>query len=157
MEKRSTSEAYTQTYDYFDTPMTIEANLQADQDLDKLEQSLSELNEEISALDAELRGLKDKLQLQSSLDNYIQIRIQFDQNKDIEFSSAIVSLNGYELYSINPRSKLWVINPEIPIFEGPLAPGDYTLKSKLGLITVKTRGVSTKVPKYHVYNQKKRF
>lgn len=143
-----------ESYDYFDRPLEVEAKSDLSSDIDQITLSLAEIDEEISALDSELKSINDRLNLQSSIDNYIQINVR--KSVDLEFRFLSVELNGYELYAMPSESSMWIPNPELALFEGPLSPGDYTIKLQ-ARATPNGHDLSEKMKKLQVYKQEKSF
>ncbi len=96
--------------------------------LEGLGRELEALEQEAERLAADVLQTKSKLIQQTTIDNFISVEVELDGFEQSSLQNIELKLDGFAIYERNTdHAGMWMPEPRIPLFEGPMTPGQHTL------------------------------
>ena len=95
--------------------------------LDMTKNALAKLEHQIILLDRDIAQTKQKVIEKTSANNYIDIKTIFGPSDAAAIRSLSVKLDGYEIFELGTAAGLWLPSKSLPLYSGPLKPGDHRI------------------------------
>jgi hypothetical protein len=108
--------------------LKIESAIPGGKDLENIGNALSRIDSDIDALAKDVEAFKAKAFQTSSVSNLIDIDVALSNPEKTRLKSLVVKLDGFELYSVNDSNNLPLPATVVPVFSGPLQPGNHKLQ-----------------------------
>lgn len=95
--------------------------------LDTIERSITSLEKEVETLASDVQKAKQTLLENSSIDNFVTISVLLKNSKEASITDLDIKLDGFPLYYLKESSGLWLPGDSLPLYSGPLKPGNHRL------------------------------
>lgn len=112
---------------------TITATNEESERLKEISVSIAELENQVDMLSQDLQKERTRVLDMAKLDTTLDLTVTLEQPDKVVIRQLDVSLDGFRLYSVDEAEGLWIPAREIPIYSGPIDPGQHKLivESKL--------------------------
>lgn len=112
---------------------TITASTEETERLKEISVSIAELENQVDMLSQDLQKERTRILDMAKLDTSLELSVSLEQPDKVVIRQLEVSLDGFRLYSVDEAEGLWIPAKEIPIYSGPIDPGQHkiTVESKL--------------------------
>lgn len=116
----------TQTYSS-KKPSTIKGQTPNGKNLQELQKKLNEYDNRIESLESDLRKIQANVYEGSTVDNQVSIEVKAANSSKFIIRTVTAKLDGNVLYNQLDPAGLWVPARVVPIYFGPLQPGEHRI------------------------------
>ncbi len=117
----------------------IETNLPEADKLRELAAAIGDIETQVEQLSSDVQKTKQKLIEDARINNNARIEIHLEEGSDhASIRQLAVKLDGYKVYAIDDSSGLWLPTNALPIYSGPLQPGDHKIDVE-AILTLKDK------------------
>ena len=102
---------------------------------------VQKLDEDVERLANEVQGAKQKVMENAKVDNFIEIEANLEDPDKTAIRTLSVTLDGYEVYSLDEAAGLWMPKTKIPLYAGPMQSGKHKLEVHARLIMRESQGL----------------
>ena len=113
------------TYQYEKTK--IEANNPNELRLREVTNLINELEQQVDQLASSVQKTKQAILDDAAINNFVTIEATIPDTDLAAIKSILVKLDGFKLYSIEDSAGLWLPLKSMPLYAGPLQPGNHRL------------------------------
>ena len=113
---------------------TITASTEESERLKEISVSIAELENQVDMLSQDLQKERTRVLDMARLDTSLDLTVTLEQPDKVVIRQLDVSLDGFRLYSVDEAEGLWIPAREIPIYSGPIDPGQHKLTVETKLI-----------------------
>lgn len=123
----------------------------------KIEKAITELESQTEYLASQVQAIKQKILQDASINNQIAIHTIIDDKNEVAFKNLTVSIDGHPIYQQNAALGLWTPTRKIPLFRGPIQPGEHRLDFQARLIQKNHSNLPLHKDSYHMVNESFNF
>ncbi|MCX6116341.1 MAG: hypothetical protein NT027_02275, partial [Proteobacteria bacterium] len=87
------------------------------------------------------RRIKTETMDQSNRDSNLSLDLINTQENSLSLKSLTVKMNGSLLYNQIDHSGMWLPNSTLPLYNGPIQPGNHALDFTIVVATIKEQGL----------------
>lgn len=95
--------------------------------LDELEKVVKEIEDQIDQTEEQIQELRSELIQKSGQGGFINLSIDSQLDSDRTITQVTAKLDGFEIYSVSTSLNLWNPFNLIPLYSGPIPPGEHRL------------------------------
>lgn len=110
--------------------------------LAEISTAIMELENKVDQLGAGVQKTKQKILEQASIGNKILIEAGLSSEKTASLRSLSVFLDDFEIYQADDQSGIWMPSNSIPVYFGPMLPGDHQLSIKARMVLKGTENLA---------------
>ncbi len=107
------------------TPGKIKGNTASGKNLQEVQKKINEYDSRIEILESDLRRLRAGVYEGSVTDNQVMLDVKTSKDAKYIIRTLTTKLDGNTLYNQLDPAGLWMPSREVPVFYGPLQPGDH--------------------------------
>jgi len=100
----------------------------AAKNIKEIQSKINEYDNRIEILESDLRRLRSSIYDTSVTDNQVMLEVKSNDGTNFIIKTLTARLDGSTLYDQSEASGLWMPSRSIPLFFGPLKPGDHQLE-----------------------------
>ena len=100
----------------------------AAKNIKEIQSKINEYDNRIEILESDLRRLRSSIYDASVTDNQVMLEVKSNDGSNFIIKTLTARLDGSTLYDQSEASGLWMPSRSIPLFFGPLKPGDHQLE-----------------------------
>jgi len=112
----------------------IKGNLGETERLKELANLIADLEHQVDQLGSEVQKSKQKILEDAKIKNSAEIITNLTNTDQAAIRSISVTLDGYQIYHVDDTAGLWLPSNSLPLFAGPLQPGNHTLEYEARVI-----------------------
>jgi len=135
------------------SPEKIKGRTPAAKNLKEIQSKITEYDNRIEILEADLRRIKSNLYDSSITDNQVMIEVRASETSKFIIRDLVAKLDGNAIYSQMDASGLWMPSKSIPLFYGPLRPGDHQITIAATIAPIATDGLELPTWKHKSFEQ----
>jgi hypothetical protein len=97
-------------------------------DLDRMKslaKVVADLESQVDQLASSVQKTKQGILDDSAVDNFVTFEAQLADTEAASIKTLNVKLDGYPLYELSEASGLWMPSQSVPLYAGPLQPGNH--------------------------------
>ena len=118
--------APTQTYSPKSTAK-ITGNTPTGKNIQELQRKINEYDGRVEILESDLRKLRSGIYEASATDNQVMVEVKSGNNTKFIIRTLTARLDGNTLYNQADPAGLWMPTRSVPLFYGPLQPGEHRI------------------------------
>lgn len=122
-------------------------------DVKKLGDAISELEAQTEYLASQVHRIKQKILHEAAINNMINFSTRLDDSDKLAFRSLTVTIDGHEIYKQNAALGLWLPHNEIPVFQGPMQPGNHRIDFEARVVQKATDNLPIQNDTYHIIQE----
>lgn len=124
---------------------TLEANR-----LKEISNLVNELEQQVDQLASNVQKTKQTILDDAAIDNFVRLEATLPETDQAALKSITVKLDGFKLYSVDDSAGLWLPLKVIPLYAGPLQPGNHRLdvEARISMREAKTIPVNSQVYRF---------
>lgn len=107
---------------------TVEAKVENEDKLKAINTLINELEGQIDQLASNVQKTKQSIQEEASIDNFVTLEASLSNTDTAALRSLIVKVDGFKLYEIDDAAGLWLPSKAIPLYAGPMQPGNHLIE-----------------------------
>jgi len=131
----------------------IQAKPEEMRQLDSLAQAISELENQTEQLASEVQKTKQTIIEGAAVNNFIAIETQLSKTDVAAIRTLQVKLDGYDIYRIDDASGLWLPTKKMPLYAGPLQPGNHRVDLEARIVMKHDKGLPMNNDVYRFINK----
>jgi hypothetical protein len=108
-------------------PNRISGHTPSGKNIQELQKKINEYEARIDILESNVQKFKSDVADTSATDNQVKLEVKSKKQSNFIIRTLIASLDGNTLYNQVDASGLWMPTKTVPVFYGPLQPGDHRL------------------------------
>ena len=109
-------------------PAKVSGQTPAAKNITEIQSKINEYDNRIEILESDLRRLRSSIYDASVTDNQVMLEVKSNDSSNFIIKTLTARLDGSTLYDQSEASGLWMPSRSIPLFFGPLKPGDHQLE-----------------------------
>lgn len=131
----------------------VQAHTGEQEQLKGLSHLVADLEQQVDQLAANVQKTKQSILDEAAIDNFAAIDAALSDTDAAAIKSLTIKLDGYPIYELQEASSLWLPSKAVPLYAGPLQPGNHRLdlEARIALRQPKTLPLSSDV--YRLINQ----
>jgi hypothetical protein len=128
----------------------IEASSGTDQRLKDVGRLVTELEQQVDQLAGNVQKTKQNILDDAAIDNFVSLDASLPDTDQAAIKSIVVKLDGFKLYQIDDAAGLWLPSKSIPLYAGPLQPGNHRidLEARISMREARVLPVSGQVYRF---------
>lgn len=126
----------------------ITAEPDEESQLTDVARAVAQLNNEIDRLNSNVQKTKQQVMTTARAGNTTTVELHLDDADSAALRSLSVRLNGFEIYTLNDTAGLWMPQRRIPIYIGPLKPGNHKIEVEGQLVIRNNKDLPTNTDVY---------
>lgn len=121
----------------------VSAQTPAAKNIKEIQSKINEYDNRIEILESDLRRLRSSIYDASVTDNQVMLEVKSNDSSNFIIKTLTARLDGSTLYDQSEGSGLWMPSRSIPLFFGPLKPGDHQLEILATIAPAASSGVES--------------
>jgi hypothetical protein len=109
------------------SPAKINGQTPSSKNLKEVQIKINEYDNKLDSLESELRKLRAGVYEGSATDNQVMVDIRTGKDAKFVIRTLLTRLDGNNLFNQMDAAGMWMPSKEIPLFFGPLQPGEHRL------------------------------
>lgn len=109
--------------------------------LNNLSELIAKLEQNVDQLTADIQKTKQRVLDESKVDNFITLEAHLNESDNAALKNMTVKVDGYQVYSIHDAAGLWLPSKKVPLYAGPLQPGNHRIDIEARLSLKKSKGL----------------
>lgn len=105
--------------------VSVDASLESQDRMKNLAKVVADLEGQVDQLASSVQKTKQGILDDSAVDNFVTFEAQLADTEAAAIKTLIVKLDGYPLYELSESSGLWMPSKSVPLYAGPLQPGNH--------------------------------
>ncbi len=101
------------------------ASTESQDRMKSLAKVVTDLEGQVDQLASSVQKTKQGILDDSAIDNFVTFEAQLADTEAAAIKTLNVKLDGYPLYELNEASGLWMPSKSVPLYAGPLQPGNH--------------------------------
>lgn len=122
-------------------PVKVQASNPAQKDLKQAATAVAALEADIDQLASAVQKTKQSIIDEAGIDNFVAIEAQLENDEKMAIKSLTVKLDGYPLYEVSDAAGLWLPSKLLPLYAGPLTPGNHRIDFEARLVLRENKGL----------------
>lgn len=106
---------------------SIEPRNSKSQQFDDVAQLVRDLEQQVEQLASNVQKTKQTIIDDAAINNFISLEAVLPDTDKASIKSIEIRLDGFKLYKIDDAAGLWIPSKSIPLYSGPLQPGNHRL------------------------------
>ncbi len=135
----------------------IKENTPSSDDLTKLTAAVTELEAQVEYLSSQVHQAKQKILQDASINNLINIATRLESPDSMGFRSLSVTIDGHKVYEQNAAMGLWIPEESIPLFRGPMQPGNHRIDFEARIVQKSKESLPIQTDTFHQVNESFNF
>ena len=99
-----------------------------------VESLVAELENDVDQLASNVQKTRQGVLDEAAVDNFVTIEAQLADTDAAAIKTLTVKLDGYPVYELSEASGLWMPTKSVPLYAGPLQPGNHRLDLEARLV-----------------------
>ena len=95
---------------------------------------VTELEGQVDQLTSSVQKTKQSILDDAAVDNFVTFEAALSDSESASIKTLNVKLDGYSLYELSESSGLWMPTKSVPLYAGPLQPGNHRLDLEARLV-----------------------
>ena len=112
----------------------IEATPKQAERLKEVGKLVAELEAQVDQLASSVQKTKQSVVDDAAIDNFVTMAAQLGDTDSATIKNLTVKLDGFDLYALSDSSGLWLPSKNLPIYAGPLQPGNHRVDLEVRLV-----------------------
>jgi len=112
----------------------IEATPKQAERLKDVGKLVAELEGQVEQLASSVQKTKQSVVDDAAIDNFVTLAAQLGDTDTATIKNLTVKLDGFDLYALSDSSGLWLPSKNLPIYAGPLQPGNHRVDLEVRLV-----------------------
>ena len=129
----SPKDAKTKTYTF--KKEKVQSRMHSKTDFQQLNLAIEELENESDLLSNEIKRAQQTILEHASVDNFIEISAKVPDPDTMTFRTLEVKIDGHYVYQVDEATQLWLRTENLPLYLGPLQPGDHKIEYGARIVT----------------------
>lgn len=119
---------------------TIASNLPSQAGLDEIGKAIDKIQLEVNQLSSDMERMKQSIGDKTSIDTKLVIETEILKPQSTVVRDLVIYIDDFEVFKLNPDSRLWAPKKIIPIYSGFIHPGTHkvTVRGRVARIMSKT-------------------
>jgi hypothetical protein len=105
--------------------VTVDGTLESQERMRNLAKVIRDLENQVDQLASSVQKTKQGILDDSAVDNFVTFEAQLSDTEAASIKTLNVKLDGYPLYEMSEASGLWMPSKSVPLYAGPLQPGNH--------------------------------
>lgn len=103
----------------------VDASTESQDRMKSLAKVVADLEGQVDQLASSVQKTKQGILDDSAVDNFVTFEAQLADTEAASIKTLNVKLDGYPLYELSEASGLWMPSKSVPLYAGPLQPGNH--------------------------------
>lgn len=122
-------------------PMKVQGTTPPQQGLKQSANAVAALEADIDQLASAVQKTKQSIIDEAGIDNFVAIEAELADSDAMAIKSLTVKLDGYPLYELSDAAGLWLPSKHLPLYAGPLTPGNHRIDFEARLVMRENKGM----------------
>ncbi len=105
----------------------VDASTESQDRMKSLAKVVADLEGQVDQLASSVQKTKQGILDDSAVDNFVTFEAQLADTEAASIKTLNVKLDGYPLYELSEASGLWMPSKSVPLYAGPLQPGNHRI------------------------------
>lgn len=136
---------------------TIPEYAPSSHDLKKIDQAMTDLEAQVEYLANGVHSVKQKILQDAGINNFISISTKLENKETMSFRTLKVTIDGHTIYEQNAALGLWLPDPKIPLFRGPMQPGNHRIDFEATIVQKSKKVLPLETGTFHKVNESYKF
>lgn len=132
---------------------SIKGSLPQDSDFKNVEQQISRLEKEADELSGQIETLKSEFMDKSVQGNLVELAASLQDPDHTAIRELNLTLDNTKIYSLSAGDVPWMPGKQVPLFLGPLEPGEHVVRLEARTVRRPDKGLPLDLNIYHRYDQ----
>lgn len=112
----------------------VETSTPENQRLKALANAVTTLEGQVDQLASDVQKTRQTILDEAAINNFVSVEAQMLQTDSAAIKTINVKLDGYSVFELTETSGLWMPSKVIPLYAGPLQPGNHRLELEARIV-----------------------
>lgn len=114
---------------------------------------VTDLENQVDQLASSVQKTKQGILDDAAIDNFVSLEAELADTDSAALKSISVKLDGYAVYELSEASGLWMPSKKVPLYAGPLQPGNHRVDLEARLVVRHKDGLPLNGDVYRFINK----
>lgn len=129
---------------------TVPPNIQK---IDEVSRLVRELEQQVDQLASNVQKTKQTIIDDAAINNFVSIEATLPDPDKASIKSLEVRIDGFKLYTMSDSAGLWLPSKSIPLYAGPMQPGNHRLDVEARISMRESKPLPVNNPIYRFINK----
>lgn len=131
----------------------VDASTESQDRMKSLAKLVTDLEGQVDQLASTVQKTKQGILDDSAVDNFVTFEAQLSDSEAASIKTLNVKLDGYPLYELSESSGLWMPSKSVPLYAGPLQPGNHRVDLEARIVVKHKKAVPMNGDVYRFVNK----